>query len=132
MKKIFSWIVLIVAAIAFVGCTKNEDSKENAILGTWRLYREVYENPDGSIMWEDDDWDYYVMRYTFKEDGKLEVFDDGDYANGSYSISGDQLILNDGYYTTTCTIRTLTATELVIVEKDSSGGSDIYYLKRVN
>lgn len=131
MKKIFSWIVLIVAAIAFVGCTKNGGTDEGSILGTWRAYRLVLEYPDGSVMWAKDVWNDYAT-YTFKENGEVVVSQGGESEHGNYFISGDQLTLSNGSDSNTATIRTLTATELVIAYKDSEGDSNALYFKRVN
>ena len=132
MKKIFSWIVLIVAAIAFVGCTKNGGTEESSILGTWRAYRWVIEF-EGNIV-QDVDWSDSMHRFKFKENGELEMLEYNEYSYGNYFISGDQLIWSTEDATFTDTIRTLTETELVLerkLEEDSLIGYSVYYFTRI-
>ena len=132
MKKIFSWIVLIVAAIAFVGCTKNGGTDESSILGTWRIYRWVIEI-EGNIV-QDVDWSDTMHRFKFKENGELEMLEYNEYSYGNYFMSGDQLIWSTEDATFTDTIRTLTETDLVFARKKEKGtlvGYDVYYCKRI-
>ena len=128
MKKIFSWIVLIVAAIAFVGCTKNGGADEGSILGTWKVYRWVlfYGNTT-----QEEDWSNMMRCFTFKENGEVVISEYDDSEHYNYFISGDQLTYSNGSDSNTATIRTLTKTELVFAYKDSDGDLNIYYCSRI-
>lgn len=124
--------MLIVAAIAFVGCTKNGGTDEGSILGTWRAYRWVIEF-DGNIV-QDEDWSNAMHRITFKENGELEILEYDEYSHGNYFISGDQLTWSYESDTFTDTIRTLTETELILerkIEEDNLIGYSVYYFKRI-
>lgn len=94
MKKLFLVCVAIIAAVAFIGCDKDEDSKfkyGDAIYGTWDITH-IKQN-DGS--WLDitsSIFDRFHASATFNSDGTYSG--SGYFGNGSgtYKASGSMII----------------------------------------
>lgn len=144
MKKLF-YLLATVAVVAFVGCSKEDDGElapgqlartpEN-IAGTWKAYKEFFEDNDGS------GWIPLTDQHTFTFDknGSFSWTEYGEYGTdiltGYYKITGNNLDLDftgieDDYKHT---IESLTESELVIIWEvigDEEHEKDHYYYQRV-
>ncbi len=131
MKKLFLCAAALLAAISFPACSDDEehgDTPEN-IAGTWQIVSETgFEIYDGqkntwSDNYPDEEGCYYTL--TFNKNGtytitkhKYDEFEGAYIENktGSYSISGNTLIMDYDNESIKYEIRKLTESELVLHE----------------
>ncbi len=129
MKKLFFYAAALLAAISFSACSDDDENGLSAtpenIAGTWQIIQEKGWEIDWGEKdtflekYPDEDGWYYT--FTFDKDGSFteteiwgqEVVDTN---NGSYSISGKELIMDYDNESIKYEIRKLTASELVLQE----------------
>ncbi len=114
MKKLFLFVAVMMAAVAFSSCSKDEDESPS-IIGTWQITHSEGKEVDnsGKLL---DQWseDYPVFdehengfcwSYTFNNDGtcvsktyEIGISDEDDNPQYyTYSISENKLIMTDQY-----------------------------------
>ena len=133
MKKLF-FLCMVVVAAAFASCSDEkgkgeEDGGDGTIVGIWEVYQtyceseDLYEKPEGGP--------FYL---EFCEDGTgRNSSPGGDVLPFTYSVKGSTLYLSREWGNYELKIEKLTATELVIIDKDEDDGHlDYTYLKRAN
>lgn len=131
MKKLFLFVAVMMTAVVFSSCSKDEDEIPT-IIGTWQItHSEGYaEYSDGTRddFYEDypDKYDGFYWTYTFNNDGtfveqqlvvgKPTTSTPYDYA--TYSLSGNTLsITNITGRTTIFEIKELTDSQLILYEQ---------------
>ena len=87
-KHLFLLLTLVVATVAFVSCSNDDDDNQynSDIVGTWKI-TEVKMSQSGSYI----DWPFKTTYATFKSDGTY--YGSGYFGNGSgtWSIKGNTL-----------------------------------------
>ena len=104
-------VCLLALSAGFVSCSDDEEGFDTSLLiGRWELvrYEGYYYMPDGERT--DYDEPVYGEYAEFFEDGT--VYFDGD--NGSWSASGNRLIVNGTEASGAFTVASLTSTELIL------------------
>ena len=85
-KQLFLLLTLVVATVAFVSCSKDDDDNQynSDIVGTWKI-TEVKTSQSGSYI----DWPFKTTYASFKSDGTY--YGSGYFGNGSgtWSIKGN-------------------------------------------
>ena len=85
-KHLFLLLTLVVATVAFVSCSKDDDDNQynSDIVGTWKI-TEVKTSQSGSYI----DWPFKTTYASFKSDGTY--YGSGYFGNGSgtWSIKGN-------------------------------------------
>lgn len=85
-KHLFLLLTLVVATVAFVSCSNDDDDNQynSDIVGTWKI-TEVKTSQSGSYI----DWPFKTTYATFKSDGTY--YGSGYFGNGSgtWSIKGN-------------------------------------------
>ena len=85
-KQLFLMLTLVVATVAFVSCSKDDDDNQynSDIVGTWKI-TEVKTSQSGSYI----DWPFKTTYASFKSDGTY--YGSGYFGNGSgtWSIKGN-------------------------------------------
>ena len=104
-------VCLLALSAGFVSCSDDEEGFDTSLLiGRWELVSNegYYYTPDGDYV----DYEYpgYGEYAEFFEDGT--VYFDGD--NGSWSASGNRLIVNGTEASGAFTVASLTSTELIL------------------
>lgn len=104
-------VCLLALSAGFVSCSDDEEGFDTSLLiGRWELVSNegYYYTPDGEYV----DYEYpgYGEYAEFFEDGT--VYFDGD--NGSWSASGNRLIVNGTEASGAFTVASLTSTELIL------------------
>ena len=114
MKTLRVWsmlVCLLALSAGFVSCSDDEEGFDTSLLiGRWELvrYEGYYYTPDGErIPYEEPVYGEYA---EFFEDGT--VYFDGD--NGTWSASGNRLIVNGTEASEAFTVASLTSTELIL------------------
>lgn len=104
-------VCLLALSAGFVSCSDDEEGFDTSLLiGRWELvrYEGYYYMPDGERT--DYDEPVYGEYAEFFEDGT--VYFDGD--NGTWSASGNRLIVNGTEASGAFTVASLTSTELIL------------------
>lgn len=104
-------VCLLALSAGFVSCSDDEEGFDTSLLiGRWELVSNegYYYTPDGEYV----DYEYpgYGEYAEFFEDGT--VYFDGD--NGTWSASGNRLIVNGTEASGAFTVASLTSTELIL------------------
>ena len=134
MKKLF-FLCMIVVAAAFASCSDDKGKGEGngSIVGLWEIYQTYcasensYEKPEGGH--------FYL---EFREDGTgCNISPEGEESSNlqpfTYSVKGSTLYVSRDWGDYELKIEKLTATELVIIDKDEYDGHlDYTYMKRAN
>ena len=85
-KQLFLLLTLVVATVAFVSCSNDDDDNQynSDIVGTWKI-TEVKTSQSGSYI----DWPFKTTYASFKSDGTY--YGSGYFGNGSgtWSIKGN-------------------------------------------
>lgn len=102
MKKIL--MILVVLPFIFASCSDDDDDiLKSDIVGTWVqesvVPKEVKTNNEVATKAIKDDIISYNQNNTemfvFSDDGKITlIYDDGDYTEGTYSLSGNKLTMS--------------------------------------
>lgn len=124
--KVWSMLVCLLAISAgFVSCSDDDEGFDTSLLiGRWELVRTegFFYTPDGERI--DYDEPAYGEYAEFFEDGTVDF--DGD--TGSWSASGNRLIVNGSEASGAFTVASLTSTELIL--EVSGRDEDGEYLDR--
>ncbi|WP_316818115.1 lipocalin family protein [Pedobacter nyackensis] len=124
--KNFYLLVLLMTAVAFTGCKKDdEDKQKQNIVGKWYVKQTIEkEIVNGVVISEetetDFDTDYY---FEFTKEGKMIENISGDKYTGSYQVKGNNRVAitfqdeePDDYE-----IRKLNSTEMILYIEDEDG-----------
>lgn len=123
-------LVLLMAAVTFMGCKKNdEDKQKKNILGKWMVKQEVEkEIENGKVISEDTDTDFDADDYMeFNNNGKGITSYDGRTNDFTYQITeNNRLIVTDNHNEVEdFEIKKLNSNELIIYGEDEDGPNAI-------
>ncbi len=147
MKKLFFCAAALFAAISFSACSDDDETNlpvtPASIAGTWQLVHsqgwEIYdgEKETWSEDYSDEDGWYWTISFDTNNSYVETEYDNGmvyDTNNGTYSISGSTITLNDFYEPTIQEIKKLTESELIWTCKyadEEHSGEDTETYKRI-
>jgi len=130
MKRFFFFAAALLAALSFTACSDDDETNlpitPDNIVGTWQIvHQEGWEIYDGEKeTWSEDysneDGWYWTISFDTNNSYVETEYDNGkvyDMNNGTYSISGNTITLNDSYEPTTQEIKKLTESELIWTHK---------------
>ncbi len=147
MKKLFFCTAALLAAISFAACSDDDETNlpvtPASIAGTWQLVHsqgwEIYdgEKETWSEYYSDEDGWCWTISFDTNNSYVETEYDNGmvyDTNNGTYSISGNTITLNDFYEPTTYEIKKLTESKLIRTYKyadEEYSVEDTETLKRI-
>lgn len=124
--KNFSLLVLLMTAVAFTGCKKDEEDKQKQnIVGKWFVKQTIEkEIVNGVTVHEDTDTDFGTdYFFEFTKDGKMIENIEGDQYTGTYQVKDNNrvAIAFQGEEPDDYEIRKLNSTEMVLYVEDEDG-----------
>ena len=118
IMKVMTMVLFVVSMTAVTSCTKDN---ANLIIGRWKMSKitgsshgVTYSMSINEFMEAYGEGDTEDFIIEFKNDGKVYVGNDSSH----YSVSGNKLTVTEGEISVQLTIKKLTVSKLVLVQKE--------------